>query len=78
MTKNKILTFIKNINMRDLQKVKLYKRKNAPNNYSSDLCLLSHVFTHISPPHFYKSKASFILGAARVRKRNQNETSTLV
>jgi hypothetical protein len=78
MTKNKILTFIKNINMRDLQKEKLYKRKNAPNGYSSDLRLLSRMFTHIFFPHFYQRKASFILGAARVRKRNQNDASTLV
>jgi hypothetical protein len=28
--------------------------------------------------HFYKRKASFILGAARVRKRNQNDVFTLV
>jgi hypothetical protein len=69
MTKNKILTFIKDINMRDLQKEKLYKRKNAPNCYSSDLRLLSQTFTHIFFPHFYKRKSSFILGAARVRKK---------
>jgi hypothetical protein len=30
------------------------------------------------PSQVYKRKASFLLGAARIRKRNQNDTSTLV
>jgi hypothetical protein len=63
--------------MRDLQKEKLYKRKDAPNGYSFDLRLLSHTYTHIFPP-FTKEKLFFILGVARVRKRNQNDASTLV
>jgi len=67
-------------NMNDLQKIKIARNKL---DKKKDLCVprgyasLPQRSLTFFPP-FYKRKASFILCAARVRKRNQNDASTLV